>query len=119
MGDVLTNEEVEAIDLARRLTCGNSGRRIFAHEAALVAIIDRLVSEVENVSKARDGVLQMLAESTEQRRLLSIDVERLRARNEALEGLLRRALHPNDGMSKEWYDDAIAALSDLEEPSDG
>lgn len=46
MSDVLTNEEREAVDLARRLTDDKDHGSIFAHEAALVAIIDRLCVEL-------------------------------------------------------------------------
>lgn len=37
-------------------------------------------------------------------------VDRLVARVELLETLICRALAPADGMSKEWYEDAVASL---------
>lgn len=49
MNTTLTNHEMEAVDLARRLTDDKDRGSIFAHEAALVSIIDRLVARVEKL----------------------------------------------------------------------
>lgn len=40
-------------------------------------------------------------------------IDRLVAKVERLEDLLRRGTHPDDGMSRKWYDDV---LDELEKP---
>lgn len=37
-------------------------------------------------------------------------IDRLVAKVERLEALLRRGTHPDDGMSRKWYDDVLAEL---------